>query len=326
MRNNYILLTLCVILLLCMTHGFAQTKLAQTGFQFLSVGTDARATSMGEAYTTVEGTSSALFYNPAAMASIPGFIDVSLNRMSWIADINYNSFSLAFNPLDGQLGVFGISGTYVDYGSVQGTVVWDNYNGFIDTEEFEPKAYAFGIGYAKNLTNRFAVGGQIRYVGQYLGKNIIPDEGVKKNLADAVAFDFGTLYRTGFKSLAIGMSVRNFSQEIKYEKEGFQLPLTFKMGISIDATDFFDQLSENHDFMVSLDAAHPRSFSEYINLGGEYTFIKTFSLRFGYVSGQDEYGFTAGFGVQKFGLAIDYAYTPFGVFDSVNRFSLRYAM
>jgi hypothetical protein len=66
--------------------------------------------------------------------------------------------------------------------------------------------------------------------------------------------------------------------------------------------------------------------SEYINVGAEYLFLKTFAVRAGYISGQSEYGFTAGFGLQKFGFSIDYSYTPFGVFDSVNRFSLRYAM
>lgn len=326
MRNNTILLFLCMLFFAFITQGTAQVKLAQTGFQFLSVGADARATSMGDAFTTVEGTSSALFYNPSGMASQAGFIDVAFNRLNWIADINYNAFSLSFNPADGQYGVFGFTGLLVDYGEVQGTMVWGNYDGFIDTEIIEPKAYAFGLGYAKNLTNRFAVGGQIRYVGQYLGKSIIPEEGVKKNLADALSFDFGTLYRTGYKSLTIGMSVRNFSQEIKFEKEGFQLPLTFKMGISIDATDLFDQISESHDLIVSLDAAHPRSFSEYINFGTEYVFLKTFAVRLGYISSQNEYGFTAGFGIQQFGFGVDYSYTPFGVFGNVNRFTIRYTM
>jgi len=39
----------------------------------------------------------------------------------------------------------------------------------------------------------------------------------------------------------------------------------------------------------------------------------------------DEYGFTAGFGVQQFGLGIDYGYTPFSIFDDVHRLTIRYS-
>ena len=39
-------------------------KLAQTGFQFLSVVSDARASAMAEAMTSLETGSSALFFNP----------------------------------------------------------------------------------------------------------------------------------------------------------------------------------------------------------------------------------------------------------------------
>ena len=57
------------------------------------------------------------------------------------------------------------------------------------------------------------------------------------------------------------MSVRNFSQEIKFEEEGFQLPLTFKIGLSINALDFTSLNPEDHALLVVLDAVHPRSYS-----------------------------------------------------------------
>ncbi|HDQ45616.1 MAG TPA: hypothetical protein ENN17_09015, partial [bacterium] len=54
------------LLLLCVSTGFAQNKkLAQTGFQFLSVVSDARGSAMAEALTSLETGSSALFFNPA---------------------------------------------------------------------------------------------------------------------------------------------------------------------------------------------------------------------------------------------------------------------
>ncbi len=50
------------------------------------------------------------------------------------------------------------------------------------------------------------------------------------------------------------------------------------------------------------------------------------ALRFGYVSGQDDYGFTAGFGIKTYTVAIDYSYTPFDVFKDVHRVSFSFSL
>ncbi|APF19515.1 PorV/PorQ family protein [Caldithrix abyssi] len=302
----------------------AQDKLAQTGFQFLSVGQDARAVAMGEAYTTVEGNSSGLFYNPASLSRLETTIEVTANYFEWIADINYTSFSVGFRPRNGQFGVIGLSVMNVDYGTLQGTMVWANHQGFIDTEEFNPHAIAIGVGYSKYLTNKFAVGGQVKYVAQSLGRSVIPDEGVKDNIASTMAFDFGTIYRTGFKSFTFGMMVRNFSQEIKFEKESFQLPLTFNIGFSANLFDFILTDAKEQTLLLSVNAVHPRSYPEYINVGMEYEYKRFLALRCGYISNHDEYGMTYGFGVKALHFGVDYAFTPFGVFNQVHRFSVRF--
>jgi len=325
-RNMWSVVLVLLLGLAMTTTLLAQAKLAQTGFEFLSVPLDARASAMGDAYTTVEGVSNNLFYNPAGIASITSYVDLAANYFDFIADIKYMSFSLAINPWQGQYGVFGLSLETIDYGEVEGTMVWANPQGFVDTEILEPKAIAMGLGYGKTLSDKFLVGGQVRWVSQQLGKSVIPGESAaKRNVTDALSFDFGTIYRTGFKSLSFGMSVRNFSQEIKFEEEGFQLPLTFKIGFSINALDFTNMNPDQHAFLLVLDAVHPRSYPEYINFGGEYTFMKMFSLRGGYISNKDEYKLTAGFGVSQFGLKIDYAYMPWENFDTVHRFTIRFS-
>lgn len=315
--------------------GESPKKLAQTGFQFLSVGTDARATAMGEAFTTVEGTSNALFYNPAGLARMKPFIDLSINQMDWIADIHYYSGSMALNLSQGKYGVLGLSFMTIDYGEFLWTRVADNDQGFVDYPGWSdnPNAFMLGVGYGKELSNKFSVGGQIKFVHQYLGKSNVPIYTESDTLVEernyslgVLAFDFGTLYKTGFKSLAFGMSVRNFSQEVKYEKEGFQLPLTFKIGISINAIDFIPSLAENHSLILSLDAVHPRSHPEFLNLGGEYVFMNRLALRAGYITNNDEYNFSSGFGIKMFGFEIDYSHTPFEVFDNVKRISVKFTM
>jgi hypothetical protein len=126
------------------------------------------------------------------------------------------------------------------------------------------------------------------------------------------------------------MAIRNFSKEVMYQKEGFQLPLTFKVGVSMNALDMTDVDPAMHKFLVAVDAEHPRDFAGQVRLGGEYVFMDILALRAGYVSGGDEYGVSYGVGLQKdfdgFGLSVDYARTPFGVFGAVNRFSFQFTL
>ncbi|MEE9432411.1 MAG: PorV/PorQ family protein [Melioribacteraceae bacterium] len=348
MKNNkFIYITILIVAILFSQIVLAQedgenTKIAQTGFQFLTVGTDARAAALGEAFTTVEGSSNSLFYNPAGMASLKSFADLSLNRMEWIGDINYLSGTVGFGIEDGKYGIVGLSFSHIDYGEFLFTRVAGNEKGYVDIKEFsKPFSFSVGLGYAKELSNKFSVGGQIKYVKQNLGDSYLPSEildslgnktgkytiGDKQNYQLGVlAFDFGTLYKTGYKSLTFGMSVRNFAGEVKYEKEGFQLPLVFKIGISMDLIDFYEELKEHHKFMLRIDAAHPRSHPEFISVGGEYIFMDMVALRAGYITGQDLYDFTAGFGIKQFGFELNYAYTPYLEFNDIHRISLGFAL
>jgi len=336
--KRYMHLFILLIFIIPVILNAQNKKIAQTGFQFLSVGTNARAIALGEAFTTVESSSNSLFYNPAGMAGSNYFFDVSLNTMRWIADINYLSGSIGLNFEKGKYGVFGISFLNIDYGNFLYTrVSTTSESGYEDITSGIPKPYAFsfGLGYAKQLSDKFSVGGQIKYVKQSLGSSDVPIyEGPsniigteeKQYALSVFAFDFGTIYKTGFKSLVFGMSVRNFSEEVKYEKEGFQLPLTFRIGLSINAFDFLESLKENHKLLFIVDAVHPRSFPEYIAIGSEYVFMNLLFLRVGFVTGQDLYDLNAGFGIRKFGFELNYAYTPYFEFKDIHRFSVGFSL
>lgn len=333
--KNKISITLLILVTLFHTMNAQDKKLAQTGMKFLSVSTDARSSGFGEAITAVDlGSASAIFYNPATMASIHEFTSLTVGNVSWIADIKHLHSAIAFAPFDGDYGVFGISFQSVDYGEFLGTIVADNEQGYIDVGTYSPTAMAIGIGYAKALSTKFSVGGNVKYVKQDLGSSIIDVDDAggyvqESNSLGAMAFDFGILYKTGFKSLNFGMSVRNFSTELKYKEETFQLPLTFRIGLSMDAMDLIDVDKNTHSLIVAVDASHPRDYSEQLFIGGEYTFMNTFSLRAGFVSPADEHNFSAGFGIKRniagMNIGVDYAYQPFGIFDNVHRFSFNFS-
>jgi hypothetical protein len=331
--NKKIQVILTIIMMVFVTQvNNGQVKLAQTGLKFLSVGADARAAALGEAVTALEGNSSSMFYNPSAMARQTGFVDVAFSNTQWIADINYMHASISVAPEEALYGVFGFSVASVDYGEFKRTIRDAGEDGYLDLGTYSPTALAVGLGYAKALSDKFAVGGNVKYVYQDLGDghviNIIEDSVLTKQSfdTDVFAFDFGIQYKTGFKSLVFGMSLRNFSQEIEYIEESFQLPLTFKIGLSMNLVDLLDEANDQHSFLFSVDAAHPRDYKEQLHIGGEYTFMNILSLRAGYVSPTDEQGVNFGAGLKHefvgFKFGVDYSYLDFGVFDNVNRFSI----
>lgn len=310
-------------------------KLAQTGMKFLQVSLDARSSSMGSAMTALEHGSTAMFYNPAGMARMENLFDFSFGQINYIADFKYIYGSAAINLADGEYGVIGLTFLSVDYGDFISTIRAKGDQGFIETGIFSPSVYSIGIGYSKALTDKFSVGGHIKYVNQDLSGGII-DASVGQNAIsrnfekDVTAFDFGILYKTGFESLNFGMNLRNFSNEVKYIKESFQLPLTFEIGLSINAFDFINFDREKHSLIFSVDAVHPRDNLEQIDFGFEYTFMEMFSLRTGYTSPSGEQGINLGLGLRQkvinLGFAFDYGYTSFGIFDDIHRITIKFSL
>lgn len=301
-------------------------KVGQTGFQFLKVDASPRAAGMGGAYMMVGYDASAMFYNPAGLGNMEKSFDFFAGQTQWIADVKYNYAGLA-KSFD-MYGTVGISFMNADYGSdIVGTRVAANEQGYIETGKVDIGSYVVGVAYSKKLSNKFTVGGQIRYASQHLGSNLMPDGSTQKNEVGGLVYDFGTIFYPGWKSFRFGVSVRNFSKEFKYEQESFELPLTFTIGFAMNLMDFWQ--TPDHSLIMAIDAIHPRDYSERLNLGFEYWFKNMFALRTGYRYNYDEEGFTAGLGfhynISGIDLKVDYSYSSFGVFDAVNRFGIGFS-
>ena len=148
-----------------------------------------------------------------------------------------------------------------------------------------------------------------------------------ENDVNGFAYDFGTMFYPGFKSFRLGMFIRNFSPEFKYVEEGFELPLTFVLGFAMDILDFWGEHS--NPLLISVDAIHPRDYSERIHVGAEYLFMNMFALRAGYKFNYDVEGLSAGLGfkadVGGFAVDLGYAYSDTEFFDAVNRISVGFS-
>lgn len=310
--------------------GEENTKRAQTGMKFLSASLSPRVAGMGGAGTTLQLGSTALFYNPAGMAQMENFGHAAVGMMQWIADINYNSASVSVRPAEGTYGVIGFTFMQVDYGELERTVR-DNTRdqGYQSMGTFSPGSWVVGIGYAYPVTDRISVGAKVKYAKQDLGESVMSADGTtKSNELGTGAYDFGIQYDTDYRGIQVAMSVRNFSPEVQYEQQSFELPMELSVGISADileATNVFADPNAQHSLNVLVKGVTPRDFSERMHFGGEYTFMDTFSLRTGYtVPGTNtEEGVNFGAGLQTtisgFQLGADYSYTTYEVFDGVNR-------
>ena len=339
MKQKQLFITSALLLLgffLLTADAFAQerSKRAQSTMKFLSVSTNARASAMGTAMTSVESNAAyAMLYNPASLSRLPQNVDMSFGMVNWIDGIDYNMGAIAYRPGDGRYGVFGINFVMVDYGDIDETILSDGEKGYYRIGTIRPHAYTAGLTYSRALTGRFAVGGNLKYIRMDLGSGtsaIGSDGALVRNdyMVETIGFDFGVLYNTGFESLNIAMSLRNFSQDVSFNEQDNELPLTFRIGISMDVLDLFEVDGDMHSFLVSIDANRPRDYSEQIIIGGEYTFLNRFALRAGYGYPTDTQQISAGFGIRQpvgsINLAIDYSYTTFDVFSNVNTFSVQF--
>lgn len=332
MKIKQILLALIFISMTSYNHlAQERTKLAQSGMKFLSINADARMMGLGEAVVSVENNeASSLYYNPSAGSRQKALFSANLGIMNFIADIKYTSAAATFAPLEGQYGVIGFAFQNVDYGEFVRTVrAGDSYDSL---GIYKPSAFYAGISYSKEISDLFSVGGMVKYVYQNLGTHPYAFDTAggrriyknKKYDKSVIAYDFGVLYKTGFKSLTLGIVIRNFSPEIEYVKESFQLPLTMKIGLSMNVLDLYDIPASEHSLLVSINGTKPRDYKEQVNFGIEYTTFNVLSLRFGYINPTDEQSYNFGIGLKFKDLGFDYSFSKWDTFDDIHRISITF--
>lgn len=315
-------------------QAFAQ-KVATSSLQFLKVMPTARATAMGDAFSTLASGADAVFWNPSgvALAENPEFA----GTMSlWLFDSKQSALSFA-TPI-GDLGNIGVQLQYIDYGSIQETSVDNlrfigdpsqgNYNPGLTGRTFSPSSYVIGLTYARQFTDRFVAGVTAKFVNESLWEGstlsvVNPATGQAEEIntfARLFLFDFGMRYNTGFRSVCIGVSIQNFGQQVRFGKEAYPAPLAFRIGVAADVIgqDAVLEQSSMNRLTVAYDLFQPNDYSQQMHLGGEYGFDETFFLRAGYKFNYDSDGFTAGAGIRhsilgtRFGF--DYSYGTMGEF------------
>jgi hypothetical protein len=321
LKLNYLTLVMFVI---CSNVIFSFDKSGTTSFQFLSVRPSSRAASLAGAFSTLADNSEASFWNPACLVKVQN-IDASLSFIDYFLDVKMYSASIAYTTQD--WGTIGIFGMYTDVGAIEETrtdalyFIGDVFNPGLTGNTYTPYQFYGGISYAKSLTQNFAFGINVKYV----------EENLVFAKAVAIVFDGGINYNTGYKSIQIGASIKNFGPDVKYIDKAYPIPQTLNIGASANVIGptgknlLID--SDVHTLVFAYDMIQPRDFSQEHAVGMEYSYNKMVSLRIGYKFNGDQEGLSAGLGLLYQSLRVDYAYSAFGDYlPAVHRITLGFEL
>jgi|TARA_B100001964_G_C14259278_1_gene614399 hypothetical protein len=268
-------------------------RTGQSGWQFLKINGDPQQAAMGGVYL-VNHNANAVFGSPANLAGINNY-NIQFNSLNWIADIKYNSLSMA--KRFGTLGTLALSFVSLDYGNIPETIHEQGQGGatspLVTGNYFTASDLAIGFSYAKIITDRLSLGGSIRYISEKIA-------GTGMN---NWAVDFSTHYYTGLNSLRLSIIARNFgpdthlvgySEELQSEPVDIRMPLEFRVGI---AYDFFNNDENKNYLTTAIDGKVQSDGPEKINVGIEYVFQEKLFVRSGYRFNYDSEGFTFGLGL-----------------------------
>ena len=297
--------------------------------QFLKFPVGSRATAMGESFAAVANDASALYWNPAGIGRLKA-LELHLSHANYLADINFNFAGLVV-PI-AKSSNLGFSAAAWSMGDEPVTTPEDPTGEAGLT--WSASSFAIGVTYSRALTDRFAVG----LTGKFIQENLYHSS------AKTLAIDIGSLYDTGISGIKIGMSMTNFGGKLKVSgrdlnvrttpirpanptqpgdlgTSSWPLPLNFRVGLSVELL-----RKESSSLLLASDFIHPTDADERLNFGAEYSMNNRIFLRGGYKFNYEEESFAAGGGlslpVSGYNLAIDYAFSDFGILGDVHRFSL----
>ncbi len=290
---------------------FAGDNAGTSGFTFLAIPVGARATAMGQAFTSVPNDVQGVAYNPASLASMVAS-QLSVQHLTYVEGITQES--LAY----GRAGRDSLSwGTFLNYlrvGGITRTTATGltTGDGFTEQGDFSTSDMALGGTLAKPVTDDLLVGSTLKFLR----------EDLEDATSKGAAMDFGVLWRSNeSRSWNVGASLLNLGYVSKFEEAAVKLPYTFRAGISGQP---FAQ------WLLSADYVKRRDTKGEFDVGAEVSPRKVFSLRFGYryALKRPDLGalsdFSAGFGIRPGMWSIDYAFVPLGDLGMTHRISFNF--
>lgn len=304
---------------------FGDSRTGTTGFQFLKIAPDARASGLAQSYIAVVNDVTALYWNPAGITKVDTF--------KWHLTAGHTDYfagtQLQHAGMVHQIGgdaFLGLSMVYFNSGDMPVTT---EFQPFGTGQTFQAVNTALGLSFAQRLTDAFSFG----LTGKYVY------EGLAGITTHAVMIDFGFQYDVGLANTRFAVGVNNFgpnaiptgtlevlrsngSTETINDFESVAVPSVFRLGFAWDAIK-----QEQHLLTLAAQLNHPTDNNETFGLGVEYLFNQMLYVRSGYLFGADETALPAfGFGLRlqrRYGiLKVDYGFHQSERIGANHRFTL----
>lgn len=276
---------------------------SQTAYNFLRLPVSAHVAALGGNNITItDDDPTMIFHNPAMLGGVSDK-SLNLNYMTYMEGTMVGSAS--FVRAWGDRGTWGVSASYMDYGSMRQTTA-DN----IQTGEFSAKDIMLGGSVAYSLSTLFTGGITAKIISSSIaGYNSM-----------AVAVDLGINYFDEAQGLSLSAVARNLGGQIDAYDEDFEkIPFDLQVGISkkmaMAPLRFSATLNNLHDwddsFIHHLAIGADIFLSDNIYIAGGYNFRRNKEMRISDGEGESSHGAGLSFGggvqLERFKLNVAYA-------------------
>jgi len=309
-----------LMLMLGALPALGQSKTGTTIGQFLLIEPSARIAGMGNAGVSARNGLDAVYYNPAAIGHLEGYA-VLFSHSAWLADIAYDYVAVALPA--GKWGRVVASLTALNSGEIDVRTVTQPLG---TGERYSVSDVAIGVGYGRQVTDRFSAGAQVTYV----------QETIWNSSLNTVVFNVGTLYQVSDRGLRIGASLANVGTQARYsgrdlsivydadptrygdngtlpgeiDTDAFDVPTLFRVGLGLPV-----RLSPQASLQLAVDVFHPSDNTEGMSAGAELEYARRLAVRAGWQDAfqrDTEVGLTLGAGVHGkldiYGFTLDYGW------------------
>ena len=293
---------------------------SRTVYNFLRLPVSAHVAALGGDNTTlVEDDATLIFHNPALINNVTDRT-LNLNFMTYME--GSTTASASFVRAVGELGTWGVTGQFMNYGTMKETTATGQQTG-----EFSAKDIAVGGSFAYSLSERFTGGISAKFIASYLGQY--------HSLAAGV--DLGINYYHAESELSVSAVARNLGGQLSaYEDDFERMPLDLQVGFTKRLLSSPLRISAS---LVRLNDWE-YGFGKHIVIGADIILSPQFYIAAGYngmrasemkISENDGAsahgaGFSLGGGLQLQRLKLNVAYAKYHVTTSSILINLSYAL
>ena len=296
---------LLIIFILISGYIFSDEGAGTTAIPLSKVGFGSAPTGMGEAYIGLSDDINSLLWNPGGLQQM-NTGELVFNHHFWFAGIFDENIGIVYpiSPLS-------TIGGYVVSSATGGIEYWNEDN--LPSDPISYFSGIFGFCYNRGLSEKFAIGGALKFYLDLL----------YQNTGFSVGSDIGIHYRIS-KIIGVGAVAKNLSPGLFYSGTTVPIPISFGFGIGL------------HTMYGrgAIDLNVPLDNKIYFNIGYEYPYNDMFSFRLGFRTGPQSFNedelknplnmLTYGLGFTKNKLKIGYTLAPYGKLGFVHRLGINY--